>query len=103
MSSVGLLGAGQEEADLNERRWVNADGEGSDVCQTTLEFNTVRHSRKTKHTGARREEVPGVVIGMEPDQVAVEDTEQDFTANRQDPDQFYQELFKRSYGAVAHR
>lgn len=45
---------------------------------------TVGQALETEETGSAREEVTSVVVGMESDEVAVEDTEKNLTTHRED-------------------
>lgn len=62
---------------------VNANGERPDVRVTTLELHAVGHRRQTQDTRARRQEMPGIVVRVEADEVTVQDTEQDLAPDRQ--------------------
>ena len=70
---------------LDERSRIDSDGESANVRQAIFEFYTVWHSRKPENTCTRGEEVAGVVISVETDQVAVKDTEQNLPSNWQNP------------------
>jgi hypothetical protein len=54
------------------------------VRKSSFELDTVGHSRETEDTCAGGEEVTRIVIGVEPDEVAVEDAEQDLLADGED-------------------
>lgn len=51
----------------------------------SLELDSVRHRRQAEDPRTRREEMTGVVVRVETDEVAVEDTEQDLPSDGQDP------------------
>jgi hypothetical protein len=64
--NLGLLEA------FNELLGVNADREGTDADKATIPINTVGGSRGTEDTRAAAEEVASVVVGVEADEIAVE-------------------------------
>lgn len=66
---------------IRESRRIDTNGERSYVRQTSSEFYTVRHGGKTKDSGTRREEMPSVIIGVEPDEIRIKDSKQDLAAN----------------------
>lgn len=72
---------------LNERLRLDTNREGADVSQAAFEFHTIRHSGKTEDACARGEEMAGVVIGVEPNEIAVEDTEENFAADGKDSEE----------------
>lgn len=49
-----------------------------------LDEDSVGHRRQAEDPRAGREEVASVVVGVETDEVAVEDTEKDLSSNRED-------------------
>ena len=53
--------------------------------EAALELDAVRHRREPEDARARGEEVPRVVVRVEADEVRVEDAEQDFAADRENP------------------
>jgi hypothetical protein len=61
-------------AHLDEGVRLDANGKGPHVYEPPLELDAVRHSGQTEDAGARREEVSGVVVRVEPDEIAVQDT-----------------------------
>ena len=73
-------------ADLGKRRGLNPDRESSHPGQASGKLHPVWHRWKTQDTGTRREEVASVVIGMETDEVAIQDPKQDLTTDGKDPD-----------------
>ena len=52
--------------------------------EPTFEFNSIWHCRKAEDACARREEMASVVVGVEPDEVTVENAEKDFSPNWKD-------------------
>jgi hypothetical protein len=50
---------------LDELHGFDTDGEGTDVSVSTLEPETVGHGRQPEDTGAGRQEVSGIVVGVE--------------------------------------
>jgi hypothetical protein len=71
---------------IDESRRLNADGERSNVRESSFEFHSVWHRREIQDSGARGKEVPGIVVGVEAYQITVENSQQDLASNGQDPD-----------------
>lgn len=88
---------------LDELRGVDTDRVGADLGETTLKFDTVRLGLETEDTRAGGKEVSSVVVCVEtdiscvlifgenlggkkslPNQVTLQDTEQDLTSDRED-------------------
>jgi len=51
------------------------------MCKTTFKFHSVWHRREAEDTCTGRKEVSCIIIGMEADEVAIENTIQNFTAD----------------------
>jgi len=56
------------------------------VGKPTLELDAIRHRRKRENAGTGREEVSGLIIGVEAEQIRIEHTEKNFSTNGQDPE-----------------
>ena len=69
---------------IDELFGVDTNREGPDVAVFSIELNTVGHSGKREDAGAGREEVASIIVGVEADEVAVKNTQQDFTTNWED-------------------
>ena len=69
---------------LDKGSRFNADGEGTNMSQTSLEFNAIGHCWQAKDARARRQEMTRIVVCMKPNEVAKEDAEEDFATNRKD-------------------
>lgn len=69
---------------IGELAWLNTDWEGSNMGISTLELDSIRHRRETQDSGARREEMTGIVVRVEANEVAVKDTEQDLATDGKD-------------------
>lgn len=69
---------------INELFGVDTDGKGADVAVLAIELNTVGHGGKREDTGARGEEVAGIIVGVEADEVTVKNTQEDFTTDWED-------------------
>ena len=63
---------------------IDTDGEGADVAVFPIELNPVGHGGKREDTRAGRKEVAGIVVGVEADEVAVKNAQQDFTSDWKD-------------------
>jgi hypothetical protein len=69
---------------IDELFGVDTDREGPNVAVLPIELNTVRHSGKREDARARGEEVAGIVVSVEADEVAVKNTQEDFTTDWED-------------------
>ena len=69
---------------IDELFGVDTDREGPDVAVFSIELNTVGHGGKREDAGAGREEVASIIVGVEADEVAVKNTQQDFTTDWED-------------------
>jgi len=74
---------------IDELFGVDTDGEGADVAVLPIELNTVRHGGKREDACARGEEVAGIIVGVETDEVAVKNTQEDFTTDWEDTVVYY--------------
>lgn len=70
---------------LDELPGVDADREGADLDPAVLELDAVGLSLEAKDTRTCTQEVAGVVVCVEADQIALEDTEEDLTSDWEDP------------------
>jgi len=66
---------------LDELARLNADWVRADVHVSALEFSAVRHRWKPENARARGEEMTCVVVCVETDQIAVQDSEQDLASD----------------------
>jgi hypothetical protein len=73
-----------EGTDLRELTGLDTDRESSNVGVPSLELDSVRHGRQAKDSGTRREEMTSVVVGVETDEVAMKDTEEDLSSDGKD-------------------
>ena len=64
----------------------------------TFQLDSVGHGRETEDSSTRGEEMTSVVVGMESDEVAVEDTEEDFSSDGKDSEEDAKEK-RRQLGA----
>lgn len=69
---------------IDELLGIDADGEGADVAVLAIELDTVGHRGEREDTRAGGEEVAGIVVGVEADEVTVENTQQNFTSDWED-------------------
>lgn len=68
---------------LVELSGLDSDRERADVGVPALDEDSVGHRRQAEDPRAGREEVASVVVGVETNEVAVEDTEKDLSSNRE--------------------
>lgn len=85
---------------LDESIRVDTDGESSDLGESAFVLDSVGFGRDLEDSGARREEMSSVVVGVEsdcklqpvrdmgnlPNQITLKNTHKDLSTNRQDPD-----------------
>lgn len=88
---------------IDELVRINADGECADLRVSALEFNSVGHRRCSENACARRQEMASIIVGMETDQVAVEDTEEDFASDGKDTVTESNLVVPRKHCGLAHR
>ena len=69
---------------IRKLRRVNTDRERPDLGIPAFKLDTVRHRLEPEDPGAGGKEVSGIVVCVEPDKIALEDAEQDFTADGED-------------------
>ena len=55
----------EEDAHPYKRSRVNSNRESSNVGKPTLKLDSIWHGRKRENAGAGREEVTGIIIGVE--------------------------------------
>jgi hypothetical protein len=79
---------------------VDTDGEGSDLGKSTFILDSVGLGRDLENSGAGREEMSSVVVGVEsdcklqpvrvidylPNEITLKNTHKDLSTDRQDPD-----------------
>lgn len=54
---------------LRERCWVDTDRECADMCKAALELNAIGHGRQAENAGARRQEMPRIIVRMEAQEI----------------------------------
>lgn len=69
---------------IDELFGVDTNREGPDVAILPIELNTVGHGGKREDARAGGEEVAGIIISVETDEVAVKNTQEDFTTDWED-------------------